>query len=108
MVRGNFADADLEAIAVQMAGLELVAMPAGAQDPEAVAIELPDLWLGRRRYGDPLPGDCVPVLHAGRANVVGPDTETLGDLAHEELRSEIAFLDPEIKVLPLAAWLVRG
>ena len=100
------ADEDAEAVAAQVAGLELVGVPAGLQDADAVAVELRDVRLALLRHRHPLPRDGVAVLEAGGADVARMRAEPLGDRAGEELRRDPALLDPEVQVIARPGRLV--
>src|SRR5205085_3520114 len=99
---------DAEAVAAEVAGLELVAVARVVEQGDAVAVEGGEARLGAGGDGHPLPRDGVAVLEAGGADVVGGDAEPPGDLADEVLGPDAAFLDPEEEVLAGAGEVVRG
>ena len=99
-------DQDAKAIAVQMARADLVRVPADAQDLDAVAVECWHLRFDGRRNGDHLAGDGTAILQPRGADLADRDVEPLGDLPLEILRPHVAFFDPEIEEVPLAARLI--
>src|SRR5205823_4020981 len=99
---------DAEVVAAQVAGLELVAVPAGAQDAQVVAVEGAEACFAGGGDGHPLPGDGVAVLEAGGADLAGGDVEEAGELADEVLGAHAALLHPQVEVIALAGGLVGG
>src|SRR5207244_2691258 len=86
-----------ETIAVQMAGLQLVAVPRYRQHTHAVAVQSRQVRLGARRDRHHLARHGATVLHARGADLAHRYIEALRHLPSEELGAHIALLDPEIE-----------
>src|SRR5262249_12612339 len=104
----DVADQDAKAIAVEVPRLELVAVPADAEDADAVAFEVVEARLDRCRHRHHLPRDGVPALQPRGADIADGNAEPPRDLAREILRAHAALLDPQVQELARAARLIRG
>ena len=106
--RIHVADQDAEAVAVQVAGLELVAVAADAQEPDAVAVQLRQPTL--RPHGDRhhLPRHGMTVLQPGRADLADRNVEPPGHLTDEVFGPHATLFQPEKEEIPLAGRRVSG
>src|SRR5260370_31996359 len=106
VVRGDVAKYDLETIALEVPGLELVPMPRGAKDRDALDLT-PERFVERafsgERHRDGLRGDCVLVLHPRVTRVPRIDPERASHAPHRFLCRELAFRDFEVEMFPFAA-----
>src|SRR5262249_3009768 len=102
----SVADENPKAIPAQAARSQLVRVATDAEESDAVAIQLREPWFDSRRHGNHWPRDGVPVLEPGGTHVARPEAESLGDLAREVLGAHAAFLDPQVRKIAAAGWLV--
>ena len=101
---------DAEAIAQQMARLQLVAVTSGPMDVDfgKLTADAFQRFLGRHaRDGEGLGGDRVAILEPGHADVVLAKAEDLGEPVAHVGAGHLALGDPQEGVFPLPARLIE-
>ncbi len=95
-----------KAVAMQMAGSQLVDVATHLQDANTVSFELwqPFLEIAGDRYH--LPADGVPILEARAADIAHGNAQSLGDLSDEKLGAHAPFFHPEIQKVAASRWLI--
>src|SRR5262249_55544986 len=94
---GDVAHQDAEAVAAQVARLELVPVAAEVEQADALTLQPVEAVRGRGGDGNPLPRDGVPVLEASHPDLAGSDFQAARDLPAEVVGPHAAFLDPEVE-----------
>src|SRR5439155_25903920 len=89
--RVHVADQDAETVAMQMSRLELVAVPAHAEQADSLPVQLGQALVADIRHRDHLPRYGMSVLHPSGADLALRNPEPPGHLSDEELGSHVAL-----------------
>jgi hypothetical protein len=103
----GIANEDAEAIAVQMPGLELVPVPGIPQQADAVAVEISEICLDRRRDRNVLPRDRVAIFQPCCSHFSIRNAEPFRYLPLK-YSAPCRLLDPEKQMLAVARRLMAG
>ena len=102
----EIAEHDVEPVALEVTGLEFVAMARRAFDDDAIKAE-PERFVGGprdlERDGDGLRGDGALVLHPGEASAPLVHAERRADAADRLVGGEVRLADAQKEMLPFAA-----
>src|SRR3982074_3127854 len=97
------ADPDLESVSLEMSGAQLVAVSLGFKDAQLRNRQQAHQRLGARGNAQPLARHRLAVLEPGVGNVALAQLELAGEGAHHLWRRKARLLDPEKKMLSIAA-----